>query len=54
MLVDLMRQFGHQEVHYAPDIARARGILDETLCEGDLLITLGAGDVWKVGEQFLQ
>ena len=53
MLVDLIRQFGHQEVHYAPDFARARGILDDALHEGDLLITLGAGDVWKVGEQFL-
>jgi UDP-N-acetylmuramate--alanine ligase len=54
MLVDLIRQCGHQEVHYAPDFARARGILDDTLHEGDLLITLGAGDVWKVGEQFLE
>jgi len=28
--------------------------LKQTLQEGDLLITLGAGDVWKIGEEFLK
>lgn len=28
--------------------------LQETLRAGDLLLTLGAGDVWKVGERFLE
>ena len=27
--------------------------IGEELKEGDLLLTLGAGDVWKVGEEIL-
>jgi UDP-N-acetylmuramate-alanine ligase len=28
--------------------------LTETLTENDVLLTLGAGDVWKLGEDFLK
>jgi len=54
MLVDQIRKFGHRDVHYVPDFSGARKILDEALRDGDLLLTLGAGDVWKVGEAFLK
>jgi UDP-N-acetylmuramate-alanine ligase len=37
-----------------PDFPGARQILDEVLQDGDLLLTLGAGDVWKVGADFLK
>jgi UDP-N-acetylmuramate--alanine ligase len=46
---------GQGRVHYAecleeiPDI-----LLSKVLQEGDVLITLGAGDVWQVGEELLQ
>ena len=32
---------------------RARRVLKSTLKKGDLLLTLGAGDVWRIGEEFL-
>jgi UDP-N-acetylmuramate--alanine ligase len=48
-----IKRFGHRDVSYAPDFAAARVQLEEKLSEGDLLITLGAGDVWKVGEEIL-
>jgi UDP-N-acetylmuramate--alanine ligase len=53
-LVDQIKKFGHRDVCYAPDFAGARKILKEKLQDGDLLLTLGAGDVWKVGEEFLK
>ncbi len=52
-LVERMKQFGHRDVDYAPDFGRAKQSLKEKLRPGDLLLTLGAGDVWKVGEDFL-
>jgi UDP-N-acetylmuramate--alanine ligase len=52
-LVDRIKKFGHRDVAYAPDFVSAHQLLKNTLREGDLLITLGAGDVWKVGEEFL-
>ena len=54
MLVDQMKQFGHRDARFVPDFAAARQVLREQLRDGDLLLTLGAGDVWKVGEEFLR
>jgi UDP-N-acetylmuramate--alanine ligase len=53
-LLDRIRICGHHNALYAPDFASAGRILEETLRDGDLLLTLGAGDVWKVGEEFLK
>jgi UDP-N-acetylmuramate--alanine ligase len=53
-LVDRIRQWGHQDAFYAPDFTSIGQILKERLRDGDLLLTLGAGDVWKVGEEYLK
>jgi UDP-N-acetylmuramate--alanine ligase len=53
-LVDRIREFGHRDVSYLPDFAAVGRKLKEKLREGDLLLTLGAGDVWKAGEEFLK
>ncbi len=53
-LVDQIKKFGHRDVRYVPDFAGIREILKNKIQDGDLLLTLGAGDVWKVGEEFLE
>lgn len=53
-LVELIKRYGHRDVSFAPDAASVLQVLEEKTRKGDLLITLGAGDVWKVGEQFLR
>ena len=53
-LVDQIKKFGHRDVCYAPDFAGIQRILKEKVLDGDLLLTLGAGDVWKVSEEFLK
>lgn len=53
-LVEKIKSFGHRDVSYAADFAAAGKILKRTLKEGDLLLTLGAGDVWKIGEDILK
>jgi UDP-N-acetylmuramate--alanine ligase len=53
MLAGLIEKTGHREVAYAPDFESAVVILRDRLRAGDLLITLGAGDIWKIGEQLL-
>jgi UDP-N-acetylmuramate--alanine ligase len=40
-------------VEHIKDKADILHYLDGELREGDMLLTLGAGDVWKVGEEFL-
>ena len=48
-----VRAHGHKNVRYAEDPKSARAYLKETLREGDIILTLGAGDVWKSGEILL-
>ena len=52
-LVSLVEKFGHRDVTFAPDFAAAEELLGARLLPGDLLLTLGAGDVWKIGERVL-
>ena len=43
----------HRTVRYLPDKEELLADLKEETRAGDLLITLGAGDIWKIGEAFL-
>jgi UDP-N-acetylmuramate--alanine ligase len=45
---------GHKQVVFAEGIAAAAAQLKALLASGDLLLTLGAGDVWKVGSELLR
>jgi UDP-N-acetylmuramate--alanine ligase len=44
---------GHPKAIYVADKEGVVGVLEEVLQPGDLLLTLGAGDVVRFGEQFL-
>jgi UDP-N-acetylmuramate--alanine ligase len=52
-LVEQIKKFGHRDVTYVSDFGSAQNVLKERLQAGDLLLTLGAGDIWKIGEEFL-
>ena len=52
-LCEGIKAHGHKEVFCAGDAKSAITYLKDNLKPGDLLLTLGAGDVWKVGEQLL-
>ena len=52
-LCEGIRAHGHKNVRYLEDQAAAGAYLQETVQEGDIVLTLGAGDVWKIGEAFL-
>lgn len=49
-----IRMHGHKEVVYKEDFKAAILHLKKILKEGDILLTMGAGDVWKVGEKLLK
>jgi UDP-N-acetylmuramate--alanine ligase len=53
-MCDGIRQHGHKEVICKDTIAAAVAGLKNILVPGDILLTLGAGDVWKVGEEVLR
>ncbi|MBI4688109.1 MAG: UDP-N-acetylmuramate--L-alanine ligase [Nitrospirae bacterium] len=43
-----------KDIIYIDDKTKITGYLSDNLSEGDMLLTLGAGDVWKLGEEFLK
>jgi UDP-N-acetylmuramate--alanine ligase len=54
LVADAATARGHRAARYVPDRADIGGVLDEGLKEGDLLLTMGAGDVNQFGEEFLR
>ena len=53
-LTEAVKQYGHKNAHYVGALDASADILREQVREGDLVITLGAGPVYRVGEQLLQ
>ncbi len=49
----IVRQ-GHKDVVYQNGLEAAQSHLKLAVRQGDVLLTLGAGDVWQVGERFLE
>jgi len=52
-MCDGIRKHGHREVICKESLTTAVSELKNILQAGDVLLTLGAGDVWKVGENLL-
>jgi len=53
LVANAAHQFGHRNVLYLPDKAEIPAVLDSIVREGDIVLTLGAGDIWKYGDEFL-
>lgn len=44
----------HSNVRYIPTLPEATRSVSETASRSDLVITMGAGDVWQIGEQLIK
>ena len=53
-LCEGIKAHGHKEVTYVKGIKSAVNQLQKSLKKGDILLTLGAGDVWKIGTGVLK
>ncbi|WP_373501644.1 UDP-N-acetylmuramate--L-alanine ligase [Desulfococcus sp.] len=53
-LYEGIRMHGHKDVFWGDEPGRAVSKLEEILAPGDVLLTLGAGDVWRIGETVLK
>ncbi len=54
LIVHAAREFGHKQVHYVPDKKNVPAFLMKIKQPGDMIITMGAGDIWKYGEEFVK
>lgn len=49
-----IRQNGHKNVYFLENKEQIIDFLEKRTQSGDLVLTLGAGDVWQVGREFLE
>ncbi len=54
MIADITKKFGHKNVHYVKDKNSVPGKIMELKQDGDIIVTMGAGDIWQYGEKFVQ
>ena len=52
-LLEQIQGYGHRDARLLPGPDDVLAYLKETAAPGDVILTLGAGDVWKLGEAFL-
>jgi len=54
MVANKTRDYGHKDVVYIPNKDDIPDHVMEIAQPGDLIITLGAGDIWKVGKEIVK
>lgn len=52
LIADTAERYGHKNVIYVEDKIDVTETLKEISGEGDIIITMGAGDIYKFGEEF--
>jgi UDP-N-acetylmuramate--alanine ligase len=53
-MADAIRQHGHRDVTYFSTNPSMLDALSERIREGDLVVTLGAGDIWQIGQALVE
>jgi UDP-N-acetylmuramate--alanine ligase len=53
LIANAAKDFGHKHVHYIADKKEVPSFLMSIVQKGDMVITMGAGDIWKYGEEFI-
>jgi len=54
LLAQRIAAHGHQDLHYCPTLEETLEKLRSLVVPGDVVITLGAGSIWQVGEALLE
>jgi len=52
-LFEEIERHGHRDVSFVADRMDIPALLHEKALEGDMVITMGAGNIWEAGERFL-
>lgn len=54
LIANAAKNYGHKNVYYEPDKTKIPELLKSIYKKGDIIITMGAGDIWKYGEKFVE
>lgn len=53
-IVRFAREYGHKEIEFIPEKGEVAGIVCEKVREDDIVLFLGAGDIWKVARETVE
>ncbi len=54
LIAEIAQKFGHKNVHYIPDKNNVPEFMLKTVEDDDIVVTMGAGDIWKYGDKFVE
>lgn len=52
LVADTAKNYGHRDVHYVENKEELPNRLRKIVQKGDIVVTMGAGDIYKYGEEF--
>ena len=52
LVFNAARSTGHKNAHYIPDLDNLQVALDDIIQENDMVITIGAGTIWRYGQSY--
>ncbi|MEA1881507.1 MAG: cyanophycin synthetase, partial [Candidatus Marinimicrobia bacterium] len=53
LVYEAAKSTGHKNVYYIPDLEDLQVILDDTIQENDMVITIGAGTIWRYAQSYI-
>ncbi len=54
LISNTARQFGHKQVYDVPDKHQVASLIRSIVQPGDMVITMGAGDIWRQNEKIIE
>lgn len=54
LIANATKKYGHSNVYYVQNKAEITALLIELAKPNDIIVTMGAGDIWKSGVEYLQ
>ncbi len=54
LIIEAAKKIGHKNTIYVQNKNDVPQVLNSIIQKGDIIVTMGAGDIWKYGEKFIQ
>jgi UDP-N-acetylmuramate--alanine ligase len=52
LIMNELKLIGHKNINYLPDLEQLNQLLDTIIKSGDMLITMGAGNIWRYSDKY--
>jgi len=52
LIIDELKQLGHSKTHYVNDLENLNQLLDSIVTADDIVITMGAGNIWRYNVKY--